>query len=105
MILVWGSGLSFRTPGSRRYPSWPWGRARAELAAVFLLDGLQAGFADFAVFFGHVGFGDFPTAITNHGLSLSLCRSGCLLLPTRWERGFRVCYPWRTGSAGIRHPR
>ena len=81
------------------------GAGSAELAAVFLLDGLQAGFADFAVFFGHVGFGDFSTAITDHGLSLSLCRSGCLLLPTRWVRGVLVCYPWRTGLTGTRHPR
>ena len=35
------------------------GAGTAELAAVFLLDGLQAGFADVAVFVGHVGFGDF----------------------------------------------
>ena len=81
------------------------GAGSAELAAVFLLDGLQAGFADFAVFFGHVGFSDFFTAITDHGLSLSLCRSESLFLTALREQVVLFCYPWRTESAGIRHPR
>ena len=56
----------------RPYPSWPCGRARPNCRRFSLLDGLQAGFTNFAVFVGHVGFGYFSAAITDHGLSYAL---------------------------------
>ena len=66
-----GAGLSVLTV-------WP---GSTELPAVFLLDGLQAGFTNFAVVFGHVGFGDFSATITDHGS------------PCSWPGGT----PWSAG--------
>ena len=42
------------------------GTGAAELLAVFLLDFPLAGFTDFSVFFGHIRFGYFSTAVTEH---------------------------------------